>query len=157
MNASPLAGLWTLENGHIVGLGGARLIFLSADLSANVVGNTAHLLLEVDEAQDVDDEKYNKEFRPMGSSANATYVLYGTTWDDRTLLEKTKQTNLELERRDGVQRHFRYDCYEVAKYNPAYLTSVEAERLRHGAHLSSAARHGLTRTPRGRPQHSVAL
>jgi hypothetical protein len=132
LNASPLAGLWSLENGHIVSLGDARLIFLSADLSANVVGNTAHLLLEVDEAQDVDEEKFNKEFRPMGSSANATYVLYGTTWDDRTLLEKTKQTNLELERRDGVQRHFRYDWQEVAKYNPDYLAFVEAERARLG-------------------------
>jgi hypothetical protein len=34
----------------------ARAIFLSADNGANVVGNTAHLLLEVDEAQDVDEE-----------------------------------------------------------------------------------------------------
>ncbi|HEX7474489.1 MAG TPA: hypothetical protein VF318_00875 [Dehalococcoidales bacterium] len=61
----------------------------------------------------------------MGSTANVTNVLYGTTWNDSTLLEKIKQQNLELERLDGVQRHFRYDCYEVAKYNPAYLTPLK--------------------------------
>jgi hypothetical protein len=96
------------------------------------VGNTAHLLLEVDEAQDVSEEKYTKEFRPMGSAANVTNVLYGTTWDDRSLLEKIKQSNLELERQDGIQRHFRYDWQVVAKYNPDYLTYVEAERARLG-------------------------
>jgi hypothetical protein len=46
------------EQGHIVCLGDARAIFLSADKSANVVGNTAHLLLEIDESQDVSKEKY---------------------------------------------------------------------------------------------------
>jgi hypothetical protein len=52
------AGLWDSELGYIIRLGWARAIFLSADESANVVGNTAHILLEVDEAQDVDKDKY---------------------------------------------------------------------------------------------------
>ena len=43
-----------------------------------------------------------------------------------------KQTNLELERKDGIKRHFRYDWQEVAKYNPDYLAYVEAERERLG-------------------------
>jgi hypothetical protein len=123
---------YSFEKGYIVRLGAARAIFLSADVSANVVGNTAHLLLEVDEAQDVSKEKYNKEFKPMGATTNCTTVLYGTTWDDTTLLEEVKQTNLELERRDGIRRHFRYDWEEVAKYNPDYLKYAEAERERLG-------------------------
>jgi phage terminase large subunit-like protein len=86
-----------VEDGHIVRLGTSRAIFLSASETASVVGHTAHLL-EVDEAQDVAKEKYYKEFRPMGASTNATNVLYGTTWDDSTLLEEVKQANLELER-----------------------------------------------------------
>jgi hypothetical protein len=86
----------------------------------------------VDEAQDVSEEKYVKEFKPMGSTTNVTNVLYGTTWDDATLLEKMKQTNLELEKKDGIWRHFRYDCYEVAKYNPLYLAYVEKEKARLG-------------------------
>ena len=68
----------------------------------------------------------------MGATTNATTVHYGTTWDDNTLLEEVKQTNLELERRDGVRRHFRYDWEEVAKHNPAYLRYVESERQRLG-------------------------
>jgi hypothetical protein len=60
------------------------------------------------------------------------WIDYGTTWDDNTLLEEIKQTNYELERRDGVKRHFRYDWQEVARYNPDYLAYVEGERERLG-------------------------
>jgi hypothetical protein len=123
---------WESEMGYIIKIGDARGIFLSAGTDSNVVGNTAHILLEVDEAQDVDEEKYSKEFKPMGSTTNCTNVLYGTTWDERSLLEKTKQINLELERQDGIQRHFRYDWQAVAQYNPDYLTYVEGERQRLG-------------------------
>lgn len=68
----------------------------------------------------------------MAASTNATTVLYGTPWDSRTLLEQQKRINLDLERRDGVQRHFRYDWQEVARYNPDYRRFVEAERERLG-------------------------
>ena len=132
LNESAFSDSWTSEMNYIIRVGDARAIFLSADTGANVVGNTAHLLLEVDEAQDVSEDKYTKEFRPMGSTSNVTNVLYGTTWDDRTLLEKMKQTNLELERKDGIRRHFRFDWQEVGKYNPLYLTSVQIEMDRLG-------------------------
>jgi hypothetical protein len=132
LNDAGFDGIWESELGYIVKLGNARAIFLSADESANVVGNTAHILLEIDESQDVGKEKYSKEFKPMGATTNVTTVHYGTTWDDTTLLEEVKQTNLELERRDGVKRHFRYDWEEVAKYNPDYLAYVQAERERLG-------------------------
>ena len=132
LNGAGFNGLWSSEMGHIIRLDSARAIFLSAANAANVVGNTAHLLLEIDEAQDVSREKYSKEFKPMGAATNATTVHYGTAWDDATLLEEIKQFNLELEKGDGVRRHFRYDWQEVAKYNPQYLAYVEAERLRLG-------------------------
>jgi hypothetical protein len=132
LNLAGYDGAYQTEMGYIIRFGYARAIFLSADEKSNVVGNTAHLLLEVDEAQDVNEEKYSKEFKPMGSTTNCTNVLYGTTWDDNSLLEKMKQINLEKERRDGIQRHFRYDWQEVAKYNPDYLAYVEAERARLG-------------------------
>ena len=125
-------GIWSTEAGYIVRLGNARWVFLSAEESSSVVGHTADILLEVDEAQDVSAEKYTRDFRPMASAHNTTTVLYGTTWDESTLLEEVKQTNLELERKDGIKRHFRYDWQEVAKYNPAYLKFVEAERQRLG-------------------------
>jgi len=133
LNDVGFSDIWAVELGYIIRLGHARAIFLSADKSANVVGNTAHLLLEIDESQDVDKEKYTKEFKPMGATTNVTTVHYGTTWDDSSLLEEVKQTNLELERKDDIKRHFRYDWQEVSKYNPSYLAYVEAERERLGS------------------------
>lgn len=120
------------EQGDVIVLGRARALFLSAAPLANVVGATASLLLEVDEAQDVLPEKFDKDFRPMVATTNATTVLYGTAWDDRTLLERAKQENLALERRDGRRRHFEYDWQAVAAYNPAYRAFIEVERQRLG-------------------------
>lgn len=127
-----LGGLWRAERGYIVRLGRARMVFLSAEPSAQVVGHTAGLILEVDEAQDVLPEKFDKDFRPMGAAANATTVYYGTPWDGDSLLEQVKVRHLELERRDGIRRHFEYDWETVARYNPAYGLYVRAERERLG-------------------------
>ena len=132
LNDAGYARFWIPELGYMVSLGQAREMFFSADQSSHVVGATAHVLLEVDESQDVSHEKYSKEFKPMGAATNVTTVHYGTTWDDSTLLEEVKQTNLELERRDGIKRHFHFDWQEVAKYNPHYLRYVEGERERLG-------------------------
>jgi len=121
-----------MRTDNAISIGRARLLFLSAEPGANVVGHTASLLLEVDEAQDIDAGKFDRDFRPMASTANATAVMYGTAWDDRTLLERQKQTNLEAERRDGERRHFSYDWQIVARHNPAYAAYVESERERLG-------------------------
>jgi hypothetical protein len=120
------------REGRVIRLGRARQVFLSAEPSANVVGHTAGLLLEVDEAQDVGTEKFDREFRPMAASTGATTVYYGTPWDDSTLLERAVQTNLELERRDGIKRHFSADWTAVAEWNPQYARYVEGERARLG-------------------------
>jgi len=125
-------GIWFTEAGYMVRLGNARQVFLSAEESSSVVGHTADILLEIDESQDVAKDKYTKEFRPMASASNVTTVHYGTTWDDATLLEEIKQTNLELEKKDGIKRHFRYDWQEVSKHNPSYSAFVAAERERLG-------------------------
>src|SRR4030042_763886 len=132
LNDAGFDGIWKSELGYIIRLGNARAIFLSADESASVVGNTAHILLEVDEAQDVSKDKYNKEFKPMGATTTVTTVHYGTTWDDATLLEEVKQTNLELERKDGIKRNFRYDWQEISRLNPDYRAFVDSERQRLG-------------------------
>ncbi len=116
-----------------VRLGDARVLFLSAGPQSNVVGHTAGLLLEVDEAQDVDAVKFDREFRPMAAATDATTVYYGTPWDESTLLERAKQAHLEAERRDGIRRHFEYDWQAVAACNPAYARFVEGERERLGA------------------------
>jgi len=133
LDAAGYAGLHRSSEGFMVWLGKARWQFFSAGPDAHVVGGTAQLLLELDEAQDVTADKFNKEFRPMASTTNATTVLYGTAWDDTTLLEQTKQTNLALQREDGIRRHFEYRWEHCAQANPDYARYVEAERERLGA------------------------
>jgi hypothetical protein len=127
------AGRWQREHGYIVRLGRARIMFFSAEPEANVVGATASVLLEVDEAQDVDPAKHDKDFAPMAASTNATRVYYGTAWDEQTLLQRQTEANLAAEKRDGIRRHFAYPWHVVAAHNPAYGRYVEAERDRLGA------------------------
>lgn len=113
-------------------LGRARCQMLSAAPTSNVVGATADLLLELDEAQDLDDEKVQRDFNPMVASTNATRVLYGTAWDDANPLELHKQHNLELEAADGIRRHFEYPWTVLAESNPDYRRFVEGEIARLG-------------------------
>jgi hypothetical protein len=120
-------------HGYIVSLGRARAMFFSAGRQAHVVGATADLLLEVDEAQDIDEEKFAKEFRPMAATTNATTILYGTAWTEDTLLAKQRALNLELERRDGIRRHFAFNWRYLAALNPAYDRFVRDEIERLGA------------------------
>ena len=126
--------------GGVASCGRAQARFLSAGAGANVVGHTADLLLEVDEAQDVEPEKFDRDFRPMAASTNAPVVFYGTPWGPRSLLEQAKAAHLEAERRDGQRRHFRFDWERVAAHVPDYGRYVEAERTRLGE------RHPLFRT-----------
>jgi hypothetical protein len=126
------AGLAAIEEGNAVRLGRARQRFLSAEPGAHVVGHTAHALLEVDEAQDVDPEKFAKEFLPMAAAGNATVVFYGTAWDEANLLAGAIARHRELERRDGIRRHFAADWRAVAACNPAYGRYVAGERERLG-------------------------
>jgi hypothetical protein len=120
------------ERGRAVHLGRARIVFLSAEPGANVVGHTAGLMLEVDEAQDIDPDKFDRDFRPMAAPAGATIVYYGTPWDESTLLERAAHQHIEMERRDGIRRHFTADWTTVARHNPAYERYVEGERERLG-------------------------
>ncbi|HLZ69557.1 MAG TPA: hypothetical protein VKV26_06550 [Dehalococcoidia bacterium] len=133
LSALPLpAGLAAVEEGNAVRLGRARQRFLSAEPGAHVVGHTAHALLEVDEAQDVDPDKFAREFLPMAAAGNATVVFYGTAWDETNLLAAAVARHREQERRDGIRRHFAADWRAVAACNPAYARYVAAERERLG-------------------------
>ncbi len=126
------AGRWKGERGYMIRLGKARAVFLSGDAGANVVGATASLLLEVDEAQDFDFEKYQRDFRPMASTTNATTVLYGTAWSEDDMLWRQKLHNLEAERRDSLRRHFESGWRVLAGMDESYRRFVEGERQRLG-------------------------
>jgi hypothetical protein len=141
-------------HGYIVGVSslerapcpqtGPRVIFLSASPDAHIVGATASILLEVDEAQDVSVEKFNTDLMPMASTTNCTTVLYGTAWSDDTLLAQVKTTNEELEESDGIRRHFQYDWRTLAKSNPNYKAFVKKEIKRLGEeHLTIRTQYCL--------------
>ncbi len=63
--------------------GKRELTFLSAAPGSNVVGATASTLLQLDEAQDIEIAKYDKQIAPMAASTNATRVFWGTAWAAR--------------------------------------------------------------------------
>lgn len=140
--------------GYIIGLArckadaneqrGPRVMFFSAGPDSNVVGATASLLLEVDEAQDVGAEKFDVQLKPMASTRNATIVLYGTAWTNDTLLARVQEQNRELEQRDGIQRNFAFDWHALAEINPHYKKFVEAEIARLGEdHVSIRTQYRL--------------
>lgn len=121
-----------VEGGNRVRVGRARQLFLSAQPGSHVVGHTAHLLLECDEAQEVDPDKFDKDFRPMAAATGATIVFYGTAWREDDLLARMRARHLEQERRDGIRRHFTVDWETVARYHPPYGRFVAQERERLG-------------------------
>jgi len=119
------------REGYMTFLGKAAVLFLSAAPTSQVVGATASLLLECDEAQDVSEDKWEIDFTPMAASTNATRVFYGTVWTSRTMLAKiTRQ--LLLEEQDGFQRVFYVPWQDVAREVPAYGLHVEKEIARKG-------------------------
>lgn len=111
---------------------GPRIMFFSAGPEANIVGATASILLEIDEAQDVSIEKYNRDLRPMASTTNSTTVLYGTAWSDDTLLAISRENSILFEQTDGQRRHFQFDWKALAAINPNYGKFVNAEIARLG-------------------------
>lgn len=117
---SLLRGRWVKENGYIYRVGRARIFFLSGEPHSNIVGATAGALLEVDEAQDVELEKFDKEIAPMAASTNATRVLWGTAWTSQTLLARELRLARLAQQQDGVQRVFIASAEQVAAEVPAY-------------------------------------
>lgn len=121
-----------MTGGDTVQLGEASWWFGSGEPGANVVGDTADLLLEFDEAQDFDIEKHDREYRPMAAATACASAYYGTAWTDFDLLETTRQAALEQQARDGARRVFDVPWSRVAEEAPKYGLFVEAERVRLG-------------------------
>lgn len=123
---------WWRREGNLIGLGKAQVVFLSAQPQAHVAGATASLLLERDEAQEVEEGKWQRDFAPMAAAYNATRVFYGTAWTKNTLLAKVLRSLKEEEERDGVRRVFFVPWDRVALDNPSYGEYVEKEIARLG-------------------------
>ncbi len=133
LRQNPLsAEKWKGEWSYIIRLGEARILFFSANENANVVGATAHIMMEFDEAQDISVDKHDRDFMPMASSTNCPRIYYGTAWEKDSLLDLQKQRHLEEESLTGKRRHFEYPWWVVAECNRAYGDFVESEKNRLG-------------------------
>lgn len=73
---------------YTIDVGAARITFASAAPHSNTVGLTASLALELDEAQDIQPDVYERVFDPMRASTGAPVVFYGTSWAEDSLLEQ---------------------------------------------------------------------
>ena len=130
----PAAGQ-SRSRGDTIAVGHARAVLLSANPQASVAGHTASIALVADEAQDIDEAWFNRQFRPMAASTGAPTVLFGTAWNGRTLLERAVEANRALDAASlhGPRRHHEASWREVAVVLPAYGAYVESERERLGA------------------------
>lgn len=131
---------WEKHFGHIYQVDKARVIFLSGSPTANIVGATASALLSIDEAQDIQIDKFDKEIAPMAASTNATRVFWGTAWTSRTLLARELRAAKAAQDRDGIRRVFHLNADRVMAEVPAYGRHLLAQIARLGRN------HPLVRT-----------
>src|SRR4030042_646056 len=106
-------GNWKKRSGYIYQYGQAMIHFLSGAPTSSIGGATASLLLECDEAQDVEISKWDKEIAPMAASTNATRVFWGTAWTSRTLLARELRAASLAEQSDGIRRTWWLTADEV--------------------------------------------
>ena len=120
----------TFKKGEIR-YGSVAMRCLSAGKNAAIVGATADLLLEVDEAQIVPMDKFDREAAPMAASSNAVQVFWGTAWDDQTLLSRETRLAYRDSDRDQNKHVFTTTAAEVGKEVPEYGEFVrgQIERL----------------------------
>jgi hypothetical protein len=119
--------MYKKETGYIFRIGKARNMFLTGQPSSNVVGATANLLIQCDEAQDVLTAKWDKDFAPMAASTKATKVFWGTAWTSRTLLARELRAARKAEQRDGRRRVFIMTADDVMAEVPAYGKHVREQ------------------------------
>lgn len=125
-------GRWTKRSGYIYQFGEAMMHFLSGEPTSNIVGATANLLLECDEAQDVEISKWDKEIAPMAASTNATRVFWGTAWTSNTLLARELRAARLQEGQDGIRRTWVLTADQVGEEVPAYRKFVDEQIARLG-------------------------
>lgn len=113
--------------------------FLSINPSASVASQTAYTLLEGDEAQDIDADKWERDAQPMGSFNNATTVLWGVAWTKDSFIYKGElqardmESRLEKELNYRPKLVFKIDAYTVIKSgNDNYRKAFENQVARLG-------------------------
>ncbi len=113
--------------------------FLSINPSASVASQTALTLLEGDEAQDIDTNKWERDAQPMGGFNNATTVFWGVAWTKDCHIYKALNQAYAMEGRLAQQLGYRpklvykIDAYKVvASGNENYKKAFESQVARLG-------------------------
>ena len=108
-----------------------KWVFLSINPTANVASQTALTLLEGDEAQDIDTDKWERNAQPMGTWKNATTVLWGVAWTKECFIYQGMQQALGMEERLEAKLGYRpklvykINADVVKKVNPSYKLAYE--------------------------------
>ena len=116
-----------VREGSIVQLGEASVHFLSAGPQSSARGQTASLLLVANECQDIEPDRWDAVFAPMGASTNAITLYMGTVWTAQTLLARQMRYLRSLEAKDGRQRLFLVPWTRVTEDLPTYGRYVEGQ------------------------------
>lgn len=115
--------LWTKSDGYKYHIGTPRdsnkWAFLSINPSAAVASQTAFTLLEGDEAQDIDTNKWERDAQPMASFKNATTVFWGVAWTKESHIYKAMQQSYEMEKR----------LEKELGYRPKLVFKIDAHRV----------------------------
>jgi len=112
------------HEGYIYQLGNAEIQFLSSSPTANVTGSTASIALDMDEAQNLDDGKFEREFKPMTAFKNVPILLFGVAGDKTDVLYKYRGEILA-----GQRTGMAFDLPAAAwcEFNEDYRKHYESE------------------------------
>lgn len=130
---------WVPKEGYMFTLGNAIVQFLSTDKKANVVGATASICLDIDEAHKVDKGKFEEDFGPMAAFHNVPTIMWGVAADKQDLLYEHLQYNLEnnpdcilqfpaeiwCELRESYARHYTERRNKLGTDHPVILTQYD--------------------------------
>jgi len=136
--------LWKKSDGYKYHIGKPRLTnqmtFLSINPNANVASQTAFTLLEGDEAQDIDTNKWERDAQPMGTFNNATTVFWGVAWTKESHIYRATQQAYEMEAR--LEEELGYRPKLVYKID-AYAVIASGNKNYEKAFKNQVARLGL--------------
>lgn len=105
-----------------VTLNNAAAVFLSTHPGAFSRGETAHILLIIDELQDHDPAHIDAVFTPMRAVHNAPALYLGTVRTKTDALWRKREQLTALQEKDRIQRVFMVSPDQVGDANPAYKT-----------------------------------
>jgi len=165
-----LASGWKRTEGYIYEVGNAQIQFLSGDKTANVVGATASILLDIDEAHKIDRGKFDEEFSPMTAYYEAPTIMWGVAADQNDLLYEHREFNelhspelnfqypaeVWCEIHEPFRKHYEDRCRRLGEDHPIIRTQYNMSDMEDsGGYMKPKHRRALFNTDFERQIHPV--